>query len=192
MSLRVLICGYMAAARLIELAFSRRNVRRSGPSTEGTWSRRTFPAMVALHTVVIIGTLSWGRRVHWPWLALLLAVQPLRFWTLLTLGRQWNARGAVADHLQVVTTWPYAFVRHPNYAVVITELAALPSAFGLDRAAVTATLINAALLKIRISEEEALLFRLPGYEEHFGDKPRFLPSLVRGRAKPAGREASAS
>jgi methyltransferase len=173
----MLVCGLMGVARLIELAISRRNIQRNAESAEGDWSRRTFPLIVALHTAVITGTLLRGGRVRLPWLFLLMAAQPLRAWVLLSLGRHWNARGAVATDMEVVTSGPYALVRHPNYAVVVAELAALPAAFSLSRLAAAATLANIALLKIRISDEEALLFQLPAYERHFRHRRRFLPFL---------------
>ena len=167
----------MGAARLIELAFSRRNIQRNAETAEGPWSRRTFPLIVALHTAVITGTLLKGRRMRLPWLLLLIAAQPLRAWVLLSLGRTWNARGAVAKEMEVVTSGPYALVRHPNYTVVVVELAALPAAFSLGRLAVLATLTNIILLKIRIRDEEELLFQLAAYERHFRNKRRFLPFL---------------
>ena len=146
-------------------------------SVEGDWSRRTFPLIVGIHTVVIAGTLLRGRRLRLPWLILLIAAQPVRAWVLMSLGRHWNARGAVARDMEVVTTGPYAFVRHPNYAVVVIELIALPAAFGLGKLAATAALINLALLKMRISDEERLLFQLPAYDRHFRKKRRFLPFI---------------
>ena len=168
----------MGAARLVELAYSRRNVRRQGQGEEGTWSRLTFPGVVLVHAAVIGGTLLFGRRrPRLPFLMLLLAMQLLRAWVLLTLGERWNARGAVAGAMTVETGGPYAFVRHPNYAVVIVELASLPLAFGLPRLALMAGIANALLLTLRIRDEEALLFRLPGYREHFGRKKRLLPGF---------------
>lgn len=176
---RVVVCGTMAATRLLELVWSRRNLAVSGGAREGRWSRLTFPGIIAVHATAIHGTLLRGSgRPRAAWLALLLAVQPVRFWTMATLGRRWNARGAVPRGLEVATTGPYAFIRHPNYAVICAELAALPAAFGLPRLALAVTVANAALLAIRIREEEALLFSLPGYREHFTDKPRFIPFLV--------------
>jgi methyltransferase len=134
--------------------------------------------MVALHTAVIGGTALLGRRKpRLVWLALLLAVQPLRWWVLSTLGKRWNARGVVPNYMELATDGPYAHVRHPNYSVVAVELLALPAAFGLDRLAAIATVSNAGLLALRVRDEEALLFGLPGYAEHFDDKPRFLPGL---------------
>ena len=176
--IRVLICGLMASARLVELRMSNGNIGSQAESREGNWSRRLFPAMAALHATVIGGTALLGaKEVRFGWLALLLAVQPLRWWVLATLGRRWNARGAVPRRMELATNGPYAFVRHPNYSVVAVELLALPAAFGLNRLATVATVSNAALLTVRIREEEALLFELPGYADHFGDKPRFLPGV---------------
>jgi methyltransferase len=167
----------MGAARLVELAFSRRNIKSLGPSREGAGSKRTFPIMVALHVTTIAGTFLWGRKARPGWLALLLLAQPFRTWVLLSLGHRWNARGAVARDLQLATAGPYAYVRHPNYTIVLLELATLPAGFGLNRLSVAATLVNAALLKVRIEDEEALLMELPGYRDHFARKPRFLPFL---------------
>ena len=169
----------MAAARLFEMRQSSQNLEALGSTRESRLNRGIFPLIVALHVAVIGGTFLFGsHRPRVAWLALLLAAQPLRWWTLTTLGSRWNARGAVPEAMQVETGGPYAYVRHPNYSVVALELAALPAAFGLHRLALGATLANAALLAVRIREEEALLFELPGYYEHFAGKPRFVPFLV--------------
>src|SRR5688572_6656327 len=91
-TVRMLVCGLMGAARLIELVFSRRNIQENSQSAEGMWSRRTFPLIVALHTAVITGTLLRGGRVRLPWLFLLMAAQPLRAWVLLSLGDRKSTR----------------------------------------------------------------------------------------------------
>ena len=173
--MRLLVCGAMALARLGELRISRRNIRDSAEPTEGPWSRATYPMIVALHTATIACTFAFGHTTRRRWLFALLAVQPLRAWVLLTLGGRWNARAAVPSAMDVETAGPYAFVRHPNYAVIAVELAALPLAFGLPRLALAATVGNACLLAPRIVEEEAALTQLPGYRAHFAKKARFVP-----------------
>jgi methyltransferase len=177
MLIRLLCCGAMGAARLLELAYSRRNLRDAGDTREGRASRSTFPLIVLVHAAVIGGTAVWGRKPRFSWLALLLAVQPVRLWVLLTLRDRWNARGAVACDMTVATDGPYAYVRHPNYTVVMVELLSLPMAFGLRRLALSASLANVPLLALRIRDEEALLTDLPGYLDHFADKPRFMPRI---------------
>ena len=174
---RLLVCTYMAAARLAELALSRRNLAKSEAATESQMSRATYPLIIGVHTLAIAGTLLSGHTRSKPWLVLLLAVQPLRAWVLWTLGRRWNARGAVSDDTAVETAGPYAFVRHPNYAAVIVELLALPMAFRARKLALGVSIINAALLAVRIHEEEQALMALPGYARHFVNKKRFIPRV---------------
>jgi methyltransferase len=174
--IRLLVCALMGAARLAELAYSRRNIGAAGETVEGVWTRRTYPLIMLLHTLVIGGTaFLGGNRPRMPWLVLLLVAQPLRVWTIATLRERWNARAAVPRSMEVATNGPYAFVRHPNYLVVAVELATLPLAFGLSRLALFASASNGVLLAGRIREEEEALFRLPGYREHFQDRKRFLP-----------------
>lgn len=178
MLIRLLVCAGMGVGRLAELAYSRRNMAERGEAAEGAASRRIFPLIVALHTLVIVAVLLRGRnRPSLGWLLLLIAAQAPRLWVLQTLGNRWNARGAVPAEMEIETGGPYAYVRHPNYSVVAVELASLPLAFGMRRAAVLASLANAALLAIRIRDEETALMTLPGYEEHFADKPRFVPRI---------------
>jgi methyltransferase len=173
---RLAVCVFAIACRLAELRVSGRNIRRYGVATEGERSRRTYPLIVALHTVVLGSTLLFGRRrVRWPLLGMFLAAQPVRAWVLLTLGGRWNARGVVPSAMTPATDGPYAYVRHPNYIVVAVELFSLPAAFGLGKLASAASLVNAWLLWLRIRDEEALLAEVPGYAEHFDDKPRFIP-----------------
>ena len=177
-AVRFAACASMALARLLELAYSRRNMERHAERHEGRASRATYPLIVAVHTIVIVWTLLQGaRRPSVRWLVLLAAAQPFRLWVLLLLRDRWNARGSVPTGLRVETRGPYAWVRHPNYAIVIVELFALPMAFRLRALAIFAAVANGALLAVRIRDEERLLFAESGYRRHFATKPRFLPRL---------------
>lgn len=178
-AIRLVACASMALARLAELAYSRRNLERHTDRREGGASRATYPLIVAVHTIVIVGTLLRGaRRPSMVWLALLAAAQPFRLWVLLLLRDRWNARGSVPAGLRVETRGLYAWVRHPNYAIVIIELFALPMAFRLRALAILAAAVNAVLLAVRIRDEERLLFAEAGYRRHFARKPRFVPRIV--------------
>jgi methyltransferase len=59
----------------------------------------------------------------------------------------------------LVRRGPYRFVNHPNYVVVAGEIAVLPLVFGLWQVAVIFTILNAAVLTIRIREENRTLGR---------------------------------
>ena len=62
----------------------------------------------------------------------------------------------------LVRRGPYRLIPHPNYAVVVGEIAVLPLVFGLTAYAIVFSLLNASLLWVRIRPEEAALMeRLP-------------------------------
>ena len=174
--IRVVVCLAFVAARLTELRFSGKNLRRS--NVDGNSSRDlNFVAIRAVHSAAVFGTLFFGGRVRWPWVVLLLAVQPVRVWIFTTLGRRWNARGIVADDLEIETGGPYRFVRHPNYAVIVVELAALPLAFGLWWLALVVGVANGLALRTRIRNEERALFANPAYRAHFARRARIIPGV---------------
>lgn len=57
----------------------------------------------------------------------------------------------------LVTRGPYRFVSHPNYVVVALEIAVLPVAFGLVGYAIVFSLLNAAMMWVRIRSEARAL-----------------------------------
>jgi methyltransferase len=99
----------------------------------------------------------------------------LRLWVIRTLGFGWNVRGRVHAGLRVVDGGPYRYVRHPNYVAVALEMAALPLAGSAPISALLLSVANVLVLVPRVRGEEALLARVPGYQERMGQKPRFIP-----------------
>ena len=86
-----------------------------------------------------------------------LLVEVGRLWVLSTLGKRWTTRIIVVPGETLVRTGPFRLLNHPNYAVVIAEIALLPLVFGLWRTALAFSLLNALLLTIRIREENRAL-----------------------------------
>ena len=80
-----------------------------------------------------------------------------RIWVLATLGERWTTRIIVLPGAPLVARGPFRFVRHPNYLVVIGEIAVLPLAFGLWQVALLFSLLNAIMLVVRIRAEEKAL-----------------------------------
>jgi len=115
--------------------------------------------MVALHTAWLVGLwfLADGRPMSAGFLAIYALLQVFRGWILVTLGRRWTTRVIVVPGEVLVARGPYRVVRHPNYVVVAAEIACLPLVFGLWWYAALFTLLNAAILYVRIRvEDEAL------------------------------------
>jgi protein-S-isoprenylcysteine O-methyltransferase Ste14 len=79
---------------------------------------------------------------------------------------------------RVVTTGPYAFVRHPMYAGYVWWLLAVPLALGSLPALVPAILIAAGVVVRTVLEDRTLHAELPGYPEYAARvRWRLLPGV---------------
>jgi methyltransferase len=168
MSWYVLLIAAVAVERVAELVVSQRNLRWSRTQGGVEFGAGHYPAMVALHTGLLVGCLAEVYLLHrpflpwlgWPMLAVVIAAQALRWWCITTLGRQWNTRVVVIPDAPRVTGGPYRLIPHPNYVAVIAEGIALPLVHTAWITALVFTVFNAALLSARISTENAALARL--------------------------------
>lgn len=161
MSLPVVILGLVTVQRMFELWLSNRNTRRLLALGAREYGRSHYPLIVGLH-VVWLATLWWlarARAIDGFWLAAFVLLQVARVWVIATLGERWTTRIIVLPDAPLVRAGPYRFVHHPNYIVVAGEIAALPLVFGLWRVALIFTLLNAAVLAIRIRAEDRALGR---------------------------------
>lgn len=158
----------VAAERVAELVVSQRNLAWSRARAGVESGAGHYPAMVALHTGLLAGCLleaHWRAflpALGWPMLALVLASQALRWWCIATLGRQWNTRVVIVPGAGRVTGGPYRWLPHPNYVAVIIEGAALPLVHTGWLTALLFTVLNAALLRVRIGVENRALAELAG------------------------------
>jgi methyltransferase len=122
--------------------------------------------MVLLHTALLAGCLLEAAHrefipaLGWPMLAVVIAAQLLRWWCIGTLGQQWNTRVVVVPGAGRVTAGPYRFIPHPNYVAVVIEGIALPLVHSAWITAVVFTVLNAGLLRARISVENTALASL--------------------------------
>jgi len=90
-------------------------------------------------------------------LLLYIALQGLRLWVMWTLGARWTTRIVILPGEPLVAGGPYRFLPHPNYAVVAGEIAILPLVLGLPWLAALFSVLNAAVLFIRIRAENRAL-----------------------------------
>jgi methyltransferase len=154
-----ILLALVAAERLAELLIARRNTAALIAAGAREVAPGHYPVIVTLHAVWLAG-LWWLARDHpldYVWLAVFLALQGLRVWTLATLGRRWTTRIIVVPGAALVAKGPYRFIRHPNYLVVVGEIACLPLALGAPIFALVLSLANAAVLAVRIHAENAAL-----------------------------------
>ncbi|MFI6858395.1 isoprenylcysteine carboxyl methyltransferase family protein [Streptomyces sp. NPDC050421] len=155
----------VAGERLAELAVALRNTRWALARGGTESGRGHYPAMVALHTALLAGCLAeagltdrpFVPLLGWTMVAVVVAAQALRWWCIRTLGHRWNTRVIVVPGLPLVTGGPYRLLRHPNYVAVAAEGIALPLVHGAWVTAVLFTVLNTALMAVRVRCEEAAL-----------------------------------
>jgi methyltransferase len=148
--------------RVGELWLSVRNTRRLRARGAREHSPGHYPLIIAVH-VLWLGVLLWLaplQPIQWPWLAAFLVIEAARLWVLASLGSRWTTRIIVVPGEQLVRRGPYRFFSHPNYLVVIGEIAVLPLVFGLWHVALIFSLLNAAVLTVRIRAENTALASL--------------------------------
>ena len=158
----VAILGFVTLQRLVELPLARRNTAQLLAKGGYEVAPGHYPLIVALHAAWL-GTLWWltpGQPIHLPFLALFALLELGRVWVLRMLGPRWTTRIIIVPGEQLVTGGPYRFLNHPNYLIVIGEIAVLPLVFGLVEVALLFTLLNAILLTMRIRAEEQALRNL--------------------------------
>jgi methyltransferase len=155
----VVLLSAVTAERLAELYWARRNTAALLAQGASEFAPGHYPAIVLLHALWLAGLwiFGWDRPLSPAWCGVFLALQLLRLWTLRTLGRRWTTRIIVLPGAPLAANGPYRFMAHPNYLVVIGEIAALPLCFGLPWISLVFSIANAGLLSLRIRAENAAL-----------------------------------
>jgi len=159
------LLAVIGVERVCELVVSTRHanasLRRGGVES----GAGHFPVMVALHVLLLVGCVVEPLTLHrtfipalgYPMIAVVVAANALRWWCIATLGPSWSARVIVIPGMPLVRSGPYRWFAHPNYVAVIIEGAALPLAGSAWITAGTFTVLNAALLTVRLRCETRAL-----------------------------------
>jgi len=144
------------AERIYELIVSTRNAKRAFAAGGIEYGRGHLPAMIALHTGMLLGAMievvfherSFLGTPGWVLLVIALGCQAARYWFIWALGNQWNTRVIVIAGAKRVKRGPYSlpWLRHPNYWVVAIEGIALPMVHSAWITAAVFTVLNAVLL----------------------------------------------
>jgi methyltransferase len=175
----------VALLRIVELQISRRHQREMVAHGAAKVNDPRFRWMVLLHTGVLVGAAVEVVFLHRPFIPVLaavcfvifLAANVVRWWVIRTLGEHWNVQIMNSTGLGVITTGPFRYVRHPNYAAVFVEMLVLPLIHTAWITAIAGSLAHIVVLSQRLSTEERVLFSDAQYRAAMAGKPRFLPGL---------------
>jgi len=156
------VLAVVTLQRLAELALASRNTRALKAAGAVEAGASHYPLIVSLHAAWLVGlwALAWDRPINLAWLAGFIALQLLRGWVIASLGGRWTTRIIVLPGAGLVRRGPYRFLDHPNYLIVVGEIAVLPLAFGLPVYALLFSALNAAILWVRIRAESKVLSEL--------------------------------
>jgi len=186
--LAALALGFLAFLLAVIVARARRG------ETDGATSRRSLRSMfgIAVQGVAFL-LISFGSGnamldplsplalIEAAAIALLMAAAVWLFvWATRTMGRNWSIVARTrADH-ELVTTGPFAYVRHPIYSAMALILLALAIGLGNEWRLIVALPLYALGTWLRIAEEEKLLRAMfgPAYDGYAARVARFIPGLL--------------
>ncbi len=155
----ILLLGFVTLERIAEMALARRNTRRLVALGGIERGARHYPYIVALHALWLGGLwgLAWDRQLNPAWLSVFIVLQIIRAWIMATMGARFTTRIIAVPGEALIRHGPYRLMKHPNYALVVAEIAVLPLVFGLWQFAIGFSALNAVALAVRIPAEERAL-----------------------------------
>jgi methyltransferase len=152
--------GLVALQRVIELGHTRSNTARLRRLGAVEADAGGYPFYVLLHTGWLASLAVFvpaATPPYWPLIGVFAMLQLGRIWVIMSLGRYWTTRIITLPASPLVRTGPFRYLRHPNYLLVLAEIAVLPLAFDAVAIAVTFSTLNLLLIARRIRIEERVL-----------------------------------
>ena len=153
------LVAFLIVQRLVELGLAQFNTGRLRAKGAVEFGAAHYPLIVVLHALWLLGLWALGhdRPINTFWLVVFVLLQIGRVWVIASLGTRWTTRVIVLRGAARVARGPYRWLKHPNYLIVVLEIAVVPLALGLPVFALIFSIANAALLVYRIRiENEAL------------------------------------
>lgn len=175
----------VAAMRIFELRISKKHQQEMTARGASRVKDPNFRWMAMFHTLVLIAAAAevvfryrpFIPALAYPMIALFVCANIVRWWVIRTLGEHWNVQVMDSTGLGVITSGPFRYVRHPNYAAVFVEMIALPLIHTAWITALAGAVAHVIVLALRLRTEERVLFANPDYAAAMASKPRFVPGL---------------
>jgi protein-S-isoprenylcysteine O-methyltransferase Ste14 len=159
---------------------------RAGPLAERETSQKIIMLIASIGFVGLLVVPALDRRLGWshmPWAValagdILVVLGWFAVWRVFRENSFTSATIEIADDQKVISTGPYAHVRHPMYAGSLVMLLGIPVALGSWWGLIALGIIAAALVWRIVDEERFLVRRLAGYAA-YKEKVRYrlIPHL---------------
>lgn len=186
--LAALALGFLAFIIAVLVARTRRGGADAGPQRRSRWSIIGIAVQCVAFFLTAFGingamldplsSLALGEAAV---IALLMAASVALFaWASRTMGRNWSVVARTRSDHELVTTGPFAYVRHPIYTAMALLLLALAAGLGTEARLIVTLPLYALGTWLRIVEEEKLLRAAFGdrYDAYAGRVKRFVPRLL--------------
>jgi len=158
----IVFISFVILLRIGELLLSKSNEKWLLKHGAVEYGNKHYPFMVTLHTSFILSLILDYSTQQTPSYSLFFIIFyfliiAFKTWVILSLGKFWNIKIYRITGFPLIKKGPYNYFKHPNYLVVMAEIAVIPLAFHLYYTAVIFTLLNSIMLFIRIKEENKAL-----------------------------------
>ena len=148
---------FLIAVRLIELLVSNRNEKWLRANGAIEFGKKHYPIMVMLHSSFILSLifeyLLRGGTLNYFFLFFFLLLIASKVYIVSSLGKYWNTKIFRIPNSATIKSGMYKYIKHPNYVIVIAEIAVIPLIFNLYYTALIFSILNAMMLTVRIREE---------------------------------------
>ena len=158
----ILFTSFIILLRIGELILSRRNQIWLLQQGAIEYGQKHYPYIVALHVLFIISLIieySTKQTSSFSlfFLVLYFLLMAFKMLVIMSLGKFWNTKIYHISGFPLMKRGVYKYVKHPNYLIVIAEIAIIPLVFHLYFTAITFTVLNAIILSVRVKEENKVL-----------------------------------
>jgi methyltransferase len=158
----ILFISFVILLRIGELVLSKSNEKWLLRNGAVEYGQKHYPFIVALHALFIISVVceyysQTNPTYSLSFIIFYVVLIVFKTWVILSLGKFWNTRIYHIQNFPLIKKGPYNYLKHPNYLIVVAEIAVIPLIFHLYYTAITFTLLNSVMLFIRIKEENKAL-----------------------------------
>ena len=157
-----LFISFIVVLRIAELLLSKRNEKWLLQNDAVEYGQEHYPFIVALHVLFLVSLIVeystlQNATCNLFFLVLYFLFLAFKIWIIFSLGKFWNTKIYHIPDMPLIKKGPYKYFKHPNYFVVVAEIAIIPLIFHLYFTAIIFSVLNAIMLFVRIRAENKVL-----------------------------------
>jgi len=158
----VFFISFVILLRIGELILSKRNENWLLQHGAIEYGQKHYSFIVTLHVLFIVSMIieystKQTNNFNLFLLVFYLLLLIFKVWIIVSLGKFWNTKIYHISSYPLIKKGAYKYLKHPNYLVVVAEIAVIPLVFELYCTSIAFTVLNFIMLSVRIKEENKVL-----------------------------------